>query len=84
MKTKHSTVGIDIKENGQIVLKTDAEEIPTAVVQEILDNVIGTVVNVAREKYKHEEKDRSKYERMYKYIAIFELIIIILIAIKLS
>jgi len=80
-KIEH-TVGIDVQENGHIVLKTEAEEIPTVVVQQILDNVVGTVIKITKEKYN--EVPQNSNEKLYKFIALLEFVVLILIAIKLS
>lgn len=83
MKKIEHTVGIDVQENGHIVLRTEAEEIPTVVVQQILDNVVGTVIKITKEKYS-EVPQQNTSEKLYKFIALLEFVVLILIAIKLS
>jgi hypothetical protein len=80
-KTEH-TINIDVQEDGHIVLKTEAEEIPTIIVQQVLDNVVGTVIKITKEKYSNAPQHTN--ERIYKFIALLEFVVLILIAIKLS
>ena len=82
MKEVEHTIGIDVQEDGHIVLKTEAEEIPTIVVQKVLDNVVGTVIKMTKEKYSNAPQHTN--ERIYKFIALLEFVVIVLIAIKLS
>lgn len=82
MKKFEHTIGIDVQENGRIVLETDAKEIPTIVVQKVLDDVIGTVIKMTKEKYSNVTQHTN--EKIYRFIALLEFVVLILIAIKLS
>lgn len=89
MKTNDDhTIGINVEENGHIVLNTTVKEIPTEIVQAILDNVVSNVIDITRKKCAENNSNENNHVdnsyKLYRIIAILEFIALILIAFKLS
>lgn len=83
-KNKGTVVKVKVAEDGRIVIKTRAKELPTKVVQELIDNIVGNVVFMFNRKEK-ETPTRTKKELIFwQVVAIVELITLFIAILKLK
>lgn len=67
---KEIIVGLGIEKDGHVVIQTEAEELPTDVVQQIMDEVIGRIIHLNSDKNLREEIIETRKElRVWRLIA---------------
>lgn len=82
---KEIIVGLGVEKDGHVVINTDAEEIPTEVVQQIMDEVICKIIAMNTDKNLREEvMDLRKEVRIWKILAIFAIAMMFITLLKMK
>lgn len=79
---KDIVVAIGVEKNGHIKLETEAEQLPKEIVQEVLDSVVTKILSTIKPSNVIESYNEAvKESRMWRFIAIAQLIIFCIIII---
>lgn len=82
---KEVVVGLGVEKDGHVVINTNAEELPTDVVQQILDEVICKIVNTSTDKNLRIEIIELRRElRTWKILAFFALAMMFIAILKMK
>ena len=82
---KKIIVSLGIEKDGHIVIQTEAEELPTDVVQQIMDEVIGRIIHLNSDKHLLEEIIETKKElRIWRLIAFLATAMMFLVLLKMK
>lgn len=82
---KEIIVGLSVEKDGHVVIQTKAEELPTDVVQQIMDEVIGRIIHLNSNKNLLEEIIETRKElKIWRLIAFLATAIMFLVLLKMK
>ena len=82
---KEIIVGLSVEKDGHIVIQTKAEELPTDVVQQIMDEVIGRIIHLNSDKNLREVIIETRKElKIWRLIAFLATAIMFLVLLKMK
>ena len=82
---KEIIVGLSVEKDGHVVIQTKAEELPTDVVQQIMDEVIGRIIHLNSNKNLLEEVIETRKElKIWRLIAFLATAIMFLVLLKMK
>lgn len=82
---KEIVVGLGVEADGHVVINTEASEIPTEVVQQIMDEVICRIIATNTDKNLREEVIETRRElRTWKILAIFAIVMMFIMILKMK
>lgn len=82
---KEIIVGLSIEKDGHVVIQTKAEELPTDVVQQIMDEVIGRIIHLNSDKNLREVIIETRKElKVWRLIALLATAMMFLILLKMK
>lgn len=82
---KEIIVGLSVEKDGHVVIQTKAEELPTDVVQQIMDEVIGRIIRLNSDKKLLEEIIETRKElRVWRLIAFLVTAMMFLVLLKMK
>ena len=82
---KEIIVGLSVEKDGHVVIQTKAEELPTDVVQQIMDEVIGRIIHLNSDKNLREIIIETRKElRIWRLIAFLTTAIMFLVLLKMK
>ena len=82
---KEIIVGLSVEKDGHVVIQTKAEELPTDVVQQIMDEVIGRIIHLNSDKNLREIIIETRKElKIWRLIAFLATTIMFLVLLKMK
>ena len=82
---KEIIVGLSVEKDGHVVIQTKAEELPTDVVQQIMDEVIGRIIHLNSDKNLREVIIETRKElKIWRLIAFLATAIMFLVLLKMK
>lgn len=82
---KEIIVGLSVEKDGHVVIQTKAEELPTDVVQQIMDEVISRIIHLNSNKNLLEEIIETRKElKVWRLIAFLATAIMFLVLLKMK
>ena len=82
---KEIIVSLGIEKDGHVVIQTEAEELPTDVVQQIMDEVIGRIIHLNSDKNLREVIIETRKElKIWRLIAFLATTIMFLVLLKMK
>lgn len=82
---KEIIVGLSVEKDGHVVIQTKAEELPTDVVQQIMDEVIGRIIHLNSNKNLLEEIIETRKElKVWRLIAFLATAMMFLVLLKMK
>ena len=82
---KEIIVGLSVEKDGHVVIQTKAEELPTDVVQQIMDEVIGRIIHLNSDKNLREVIIETRKElRVWRLIAFLATTMMFLVLLKMK
>ena len=81
---KKVDVKVKVEDDGHIVLKTKEKELPTKVVQEIIDEIVGAVIFMSNKKQEKELPINKIELLIWQVFAITEMLAILILVLKIK
>ena len=82
---KEIIVDLSVEKDGHVVIQTKAEELPTDVVQQIMDEVIGRIIHLNSDKNLLEKIIETRKElRVWRLIALLATAMMFLVLLKMK